>query len=641
MGKRIAFPGSWRSPITADLVAGQSIRFGEIIIDDDNIFWVESRPAEHGRSVIVCCDANGKLSDMIAAPYSARSRVHEYGGAAFTVREGVLFFTNFSDQRVYRKEPNHDPLPLTPEGDRRYADLQVDARLGRMVCVQEDHSRKGEPVNAIVGIDISGTGKPQLLVSGNDFYASPRCSPDGSKVAWLTWNHPNMPWDGTELWIADVDRGGTLSNLNRIAGGISESIFQPEWSPEGILYFASDRSGWWNLCRFMNGKYECVIEMDAEFGMPLWNFGLSTYGFLSSDRIACTYNQKGIFNLAIIDLHKKMLTQVASQFTEIAHLKTTGDHVVFQGGSSIRSMMVVKFNTRTSKETVIKRSEDNRIDPGYFSSPVSIEFKTTDDLISYGFYYPPQNKEYDLPPNELPPLIVITHGGPTSCSYTSLDLKIQFWTSRGFAVLDVNYAGSTGFGRPYRERLKGNWGIVDVDDCVNAARYLVDEGLVDGSRVIIRGGSAGGYTTLCALTFRDFFKAGASYYGISDLETLTRDTHKFESRYLDSLVGSYPEARKTYLERSPFYYAERLASPVIFFQGLEDEVVPPAQAEKMVNVLREKGIPVAYLTFEEEQHGFRRSDNISRALEAELYFYSRIFGFELSDNVEPVEIENP
>ena len=640
MGKRIASPGSWRSPVTADLVADQSVRFGEIIIADNNIYWVESRPAEHGRSVIVHCDSDGKLSDMIAAPYSARSRVHEYGGAAFTVHEGVLFFTNFPDQRVYRKESKLDPLPLTPEGDKRYADLQIDARRGRMVCVQEDHTRKGEPVNAIVGIDISGTRKTQPLVSGNDFYASPRLSPDGSKIAWLTWNHPNMPWDGTELWVADVDRGGALSNLNRIAGGISESIFQPEWSPEGILYFASDHSGWWNLYRFMNGKYECVIEMDAEFGMPLWNLGLSTYGFLSNDRIACTYNQKGVFNLAIIDLHKKMLTQIDSQFTEIRHLRATGDYVVFQGGSSIRSLVVVKFNTRTSEEMVIKGSEDTRIEPGYISSPEAIEFETTNHLVSYGFYYPPQNKEYDLPQNELPPLLIVTHGGPTSCSYTSLDLKIQFWTSRGFAVLDVNYGGSTGFGRPYRDRLKGNWGLVDVDDCVNGARYLVDRGLVDSSRVVIRGSSAGGYTTLCALTFRDFFKAGASYYGVSDLEALTKETHKFESRYLDSLVGPYPEAQKTYRERSPLFFTERLASPVIFFQGLEDKVVPSVQAEKMVDSLRRKGIPVAYLTFEEEGHGFRKSDNIRRALEAELYFYSRIFRFELSGDVEPMKIEN-
>jgi len=640
VGRQIAFAGSWRSPITADLVAAQSIRFGEIVIDDTNIYWVESRPSESGRSVIVRCDANGRLSDMIAAPYSARSRLHEYGGAAFTVHEGVLFFANFSDQRVYRKESQLDPVPLTPEGDKRYADLQVDARRRRIVCIQEDHTRKGEPVNAIVGIDISGTGKPQLLVSGNDFYACPRLSPEGTKVAWLTWNHPNMPWDGNELWMAEVDEAGAFLNAQRVAGGASESIFQPEWSPEGILFLASDRSGWWNLYRFINGKCECIIEMDADFGMPLWNLGLSTYGFLGKDKIACTYNQKGICYLATVDLKSRRLIPVRSRFTEVRHLRTSDHCVVFQGGSPTSALMVVKFNTRTTEEMLIRRSEDTRIDTGFISSPESIEFETTDDLISYGFYYPPQNMDYDMPQNELPPLIVVTHGGPTSCSYASLNLKVQFWTSRGFAVLDVNYGGSTGFGRPYRDRLIRSWGIADVDDCVSGARYLVDKGLVDASRVIIRGSSAGGYTTLCALTFRDYFKAGASYYGVSDLEALAKETHKFESHYLDSLVGPYPEGRKTYRERSPLYHTECLSAPVIFFQGLEDKVTPPAQSEKMVDSLRRKGVPVAYLTFEEESHGFRRAENIRCALEAELYFYSRIFGFELSDRIEPVKIEN-
>ncbi|MDH4211133.1 MAG: S9 family peptidase [candidate division WOR-3 bacterium] len=640
MKKKITRPGSWRSPITSDIVARQSVRFGEIVVDGKDIYWVESRPAENGRSVIVRYDSRKRISDVIAAPYSARSRVHEYGGAAFTVHEGAIFFTNFADQRVYRQGPDLIPVPLTPDMDKRYADLQLDARRGRMVCIQEDHTRKGEPINAIVDIDINGSGKSRILVSGNDFYASPRLSPDGSRIAWLTWNHPNMPWDGTELWVAEVDNQGALVNSRRIAGGVSESIFQPEWSPDGILYFVSDRNGWWNIYRFIDGKAECVTELDVEFGVPLWNFGLTTYGFLSEDRIACTYNQKGICYLATVDLRTKKLSQIESQFTDITHLKTTGDCLVFQGGSPTSALTVVRYYTKKPEETIIKASVDTRVGPGYISEPEAIEFKTKDDLKSYGFHYPPKNRDCVIASGELPPLIVVTHGGPTSCSYASLDLRIQFWTSRGFAVLDVNYGGSTGFGRPFRERLKGRWGIVDVDDCVNGAKYLVDKSLVDGNRVIIRGGSAGGYTTLCALTFRDFFKAGASYYGVSDLEALARDTHKFESRYLDSLVGPYPEASETYRERSPLYHAERLSAPVIFFQGLEDKVVPPDQAEKLVTALREKGIPVAYLAFEGEQHGFRRAENIKRALEAELYFYSRIFGFELREDVEPINIEN-
>ena len=640
MKQKAASPGSWRSPITAEMVARQSIKFGEIVVDGKDIYWVESRPAESGRSVIVRCDSKGELSDVIAVPYSARSRVHEYGGGAFTVHEGTLFFTNFADQRIYRQDSGCDPWALTPEVDKRHADLQLDARRGRLVCVQEDHTRQGEPTNAIVGVDISHFGEPQIFVSGNDFYASPRFSPDGSMIAWLTWNHPYMPWDGTELWLAEVDEQGALSNLRKVAGGVSESIFQPEWSPDGVLYFVSDRTGWWNMYRSVTGKVEIVTKMDAELGMPLWNLGLSTYGFLSRDRIACAYNQKGIWYLASVDLKSKRLSSIRSRFTEVMHLRTSDDCAVFQSGSPTSALMMVKFNTRTSEETVIKRSGDTPIDPAYISRPESIEFKTTNDMMSYGFYYSPKNKDYDLPQNKLPPLIVVTHGGPTSCSYTSLDMKIQFWTSRGFAVLDVNYGGSTGFGRPFRERLKKNWGITDVDDCTNGAVYLVNKGLVDADRVIIRGSSAGGYTTLCALTFRDFFKAGASYYGIGDLEALARDTHKFESHYLDTLVGPYPEAREIYHERSPLYHTEGLFAPVIFFQGLEDKVVPPDQSGKMVDSLHRKGIPVAYLTFEGEQHGFRRAENIKRALEAELYFYSRIFGFELSDNVEHVKIEN-
>ncbi len=449
-----------------------------------------------------------------------------------------------------------------------------------------------------------------------------------------------MPWDGTELWVAEVDKQGALLNFRKVAGGVSESIFQPEWSPDGILYFVSDRNGWWNLCRFKGEKVEDVIEMDAEFGMPLWNLGLSTYGFLSRDRIACTYNQKGICYLASVDLKSRRLIPIRSRFTEVMHLRTSGDCVVFQGGSPASTLMMVKLHTRTWEETVIRRSEDAPIDPEYISKPEAIEFKTTNNLMSYGFYYPPKNRNYEISQDELPPLIVVTHGGPTSCTYASLDMKIQFWTSRGFAVLDVNYGGSTGLGRPFRERLKKNWGIADVDDCTNGARYLVDKGLVDADRIIIRGSSAGGYTVLCALTFRSFFKAGASYYGIGDLEALARDTHKFESHYLDTLVGPYPEARETYRERSPLYHIECLSAPVIFFQGLEDKVVPPDQSEKMVDSLRRKGIPVAYLTFEGEQHGFRKAENIKRALEAELYFYSRMFGFELSEDVEHVKIEN-
>jgi len=638
--KQVRKCGSWRSPITADLVARQSIRFGDIVVDGSDIYWVEGRPVENGRSVIVRRDSNCGNTDVLEAPFSARSRVHEYGGAAFTVHQGVIFFTNFVDQRVYRQEPGRTPYPLTPDVDSRYADFSVDVRRSRIVCVREDHTRTGEPVNSIVSIDLDGIRGPRIVVTGNDFYASPRLSPDSTKLAWLTWKHPNMPWDGTELWAGNVERDGSIRMARKVAGGISESVFQPEWSSDGTLYFVSDRTGWWNIYRDKNGRIEIVTEWDAEFGMPLWNFGLSTYGFISPEMLACAYNKNGIWHLASVDLKTKEIEQKEILYTDITHLKTMGMWIVFHGGSPTESLSVVKYNISSGRTEVLRQASESSVDSGYFSEPEAIEFDTTNDLKAYGFFYPPRNKDYEKPSKELPPLIVVMHGGPTSCSYTSLDLIIQFWTSRGFAIFDVNYGGSTGFGRPYRERLKGNWGVVDVDDCVNGALHLVKRGLVDGNRLIIRGGSAGGYTTLAALTFRDVFKAGASYYGVSDLEALARETHKFESRYLDGLVGPYPEAKQIYRERSPLNYTERLSAPVIFFQGLEDKVVPPGQAEKMVTALRQKGIPVAYIAFEGEQHGFRKAENIKRALEAELYFYSRIFGFELDQSVLPVAIEN-
>jgi dipeptidyl aminopeptidase/acylaminoacyl peptidase len=449
-----------------------------------------------------------------------------------------------------------------------------------------------------------------------------------------------MPWDGTELWIADIDKAGALVNPRKVAGGVSESVFQPEWSPDNVLYFVSDRSGWWNIYRYANGRTENIVELAAEFALPQWVFGLSTYGFIGHDRLACTFNRKGIWQLAMIDIRKRKLTPIETTYNDIAHLRTVGDWVVFYGGSIAEGLSVIEHNTMTGETRAIRRSQESLVDPGYTSKPKLIEFDTTDGLKSYGFFYPPRNKDYTEPLNERPPLIIVMHGGPTSCSYASLDLKKQFWTSRGFAVFDVNYGGSTGFGRPYRERLKGKWGIVDVDDCVNGANHLVKQQFVDNERLIIRGGSAGGYTTLAALTFRDVFKVGASYYGVSDLESLATETHKFESRYLDSLVGPYPDAIEIYKERSPINYSDRLTAPVVFFQGLDDKVVPPNQAKKMVMALREKKIPVAYIAFEGEQHGFRKAENLKRSLEAELYFYSRIFGFELTEDIKPVAIDN-
>lgn len=630
--------GAWRSPITSKMVAKKSVRFGDLQVDGDSLYWVESRPAEKGRSVVVQCGPDGKPHDVIPPPMNVRSRVHEYGGGAFNVSKGVVYFVNFEDQRIYAKGPAGMPHPVTAQDDNRYADMIIDIRRDRLICIQETHGSRA-PVNSVVSIDIEGKGAPQCLVAGSDFYSSPRLSPDGKRLAWLAWNHPNMPWDGTELWVAEIDGSGRPNAPRKVAGGRSESVFQPEWSPHGGLYFVSDRNGWWNIYRSNDDETEPLFSSEVEFGIPQWVFGLSTYGFVNEDRIACAFNRKGYWQLATINTDSREIREIDTPYNDITHLKTANGWVVFYGGSSTEGLSVIKLNPSTGKTKVIRRSGDAVVDRGYLSVPELIEFDTTDRRKAYGLLYRPRSKDYAGPVDERPPLIVVTHGGPTSCSYPSLDLKIQFWTSRGFAVFDVNYGGSTGFGRPYRERLKGNWGIVDVDDCVNGAKYLLDNDLVDADRLIIRGGSAGGYTTLAALTFRDLFRAGASYYGVSDLEALARETHKFESRYLDSLVGPYPETAQVYKERSPIHYTERLRAPVIFFQGLDDKVVPPNQAEKMVQALRNSKIPVAYITFEGEQHGFRKAENIARCLEAELYFYSRIFGFEV-DGISPVQIDN-
>jgi len=637
---QVAPYGSWKSPITSDLIVAETVRLGEIVIAGEEVYWLELRPAEGGRSVVVRQGPDGHREDVTPPPFSARTRVHEYGGGAFLVADGAVYFSNFADQRLYCQVPGDRPRPLTPEGAWRYADGVLDHRLGRIICVREDHTASGqEPVNAIVSVDVEGKGGVQVLVSGNDFYSSPRLSPDGSHLAWLTWNHPNMPWDGSELWVGELREDGSLSRAERIAGGEEESIFQPEWSPEGTLYFVSDQTGWWNLYRWRDGAAQALTPMEAEFGQPQWVFGLSTYGIESPRRIICTYTRRGVWHLASLDPKTGELEPIETPYTEIAYVRTMPGHAVFLAGSPKEPPSIIQLDLTTRRLEVLRRGSAVEVDPGYISIPQAIEFPTEGGLTAHGLFYPPKNRDYVGPPGERPPLLVVSHGGPTSAATSALNLMFQYWTSRGFAVLDVNYGGSTGYGRAYRQRLEGRWGIVDVDDCVNGAQYLVAQGEVDGERLIIRGGSAGGYTTLCALTFRDVFRAGASYYGISDLEALAKETHKFESRYLERLIGPYPERRDLYRERSPIHYADRLSCPVIFFQGLEDEVVPPNQAELMVEALRAKGLPVAYITFEGEGHGFRRAESIKRALDAELYFYSQVFGFQPPDPVEPVRID--
>ncbi|HEV2915598.1 MAG TPA: S9 family peptidase [Pyrinomonadaceae bacterium] len=638
---KIAPYGSWKSPITSDLIVTGSIGLHQSTLDGEDVYWTEMRPSEGGRSVIVRRSADGRTEDVTPPPFNSRTRVHEYGGGDYLVADGTLYFSNFSDQRIYRQRMGQTPEAITPAVEMRYADAVSDARRNRLVCVREDHTEAGrEAVNTLVSIDLEGEDSGRVIASGNDFYSSPRLSADGSRLAFLTWNHPNMPWDGTELWVSELDEAGSVTRSVRVAGGLRESIFQPEWSADGTLHFISDRSGWWNLYRFSEGRVEPLCPMEAEFGQPQWVFGMSVYGFESPTRIICAYTERGHARLARLDTVTRKLEAIETPYADITYLRVNSGGAVFRGGSPSSPACIARLDLATGETAVLRRSNDLKIDGGYLSIAQAVEFPTENGLTAHAFFYPPQNRDFSAPPGERPPLLVKSHGGPTSAASPTLSLNIQYWTSRGIGVLDVNYGGSTGYGRAYRERLKGQWGVVDVDDCVNGARHMAARGLVDGERLMIDGGSAGGYTTLCALTFRDAFKAGASHFGVSDAGALARETHKFESRYLDGLIGPYPEREDLYKERSPIYFADRLSCPVIFFQGLEDKVVPPNQAELMVVALRAKGVPVAYVAFEGEQHGFRRAENIKRALDGELYFYSRVFGFELADRVEPVEIEN-
>ena len=653
---RIAPYGSWASPITSDLIVASSVGLGDILVDGGDVYWIESRPQEQGRSVIVCRSQTERSTDVTPpmpangqGAFNVRTRVHEYGGGAYLVSERVVYFSNDADQRLYRQEPGAPPVPITeapaqPRG-LRYADGIVDLVRGRLIWVREDHTAGTEqPINTLVDIPLSGSHPQRVLVSGNDFYASPRLRPDSTCLAWLEWRHPNMPWDGTELWVGRCAADGMIAERRKVVGGDTESIFQPEWSPDGVLYFVSDRSGWWNLYRIAgdplstSAKAEAVYPLEAEFGSAQWGFRPSRYAFAPAQRLICSYSRNGSASLAAVDLNTLAVTPITTEFTEIASLRAGAEHVYFVGASPTHFPAIVELAPSSGRAAVLKHSntQDVQAYNGYLATPQSIEFPTENGLTAFGLFYPPINRDFGGPASELPPLIVRSHGGPTSAFSSALDWSIQYWTSRGFAVLNVNYGGSTGYGRAYRERLRGNWGIVDVDDCVNGARHLAASGQVDGKRMAIRGGSAGGYTTLCALTFRSVFATGASYYGVSDLEALAKDTHKFESRYLDGLIGPYPARRDIYIERSPVHFAERLSVPIAFFQGVEDPIVPPNQAEAMVEALKAKGVPFQYLLFDGEQHGFRRAQTIKRTLDAELYFYSIFLSAaKLAFTIEP------
>lgn len=638
--RTIAPFGTWRSPISAERIAAGGKPLSAPRVDGAEVYWLEGLASERGRVVAVRERGDGRAAETLtAAPHNIRTRVHEYGGGAYAVAGGVVYFSNFADNLVYRQAGRAPAEPLTHNRLHRHADFELDTDRHRLIAVREDHSEPGrEPRNSLVALSLDGGGEVADLACGFDFYAAPRVSADGRQLAWLCWNHPSMPWNRTELWRAEIGADGQLANARKVAGGATESLCQPAWSPDGQLYVVSDRSGFWNLYRLAGEALQPVCPMSAEFGRPQWLFGQSMYGFNGAAQVIATCIEQGVGKLGRIDLPTGEWQSIASDYSDFDDLRVGPGFVVVLAGAPRLAQQVLRIELATGKHRVLASAFSELPDAGYLAQPQSITFRSSEGRVAHAFHYPPANRDHEAPAAELPPLVVTSHGGPSTHSTNSLRLNIQYWTSRGFAVLDVNYGGSSGFGRAYMDTLQGQWGIVDVQDCVAAARHLAERGLVDRQRMAIRGASASGFTTLCALIFHDVFKAGASYYGVSDLAGLDADTHKFESRYTQYLVAPPAERERVYRERSPLLHADKLRAPMIFFQGHDDKVVVPAQSELMVQALKSRGIPVAYLSFEGEGHGFRRMETIRRTLEAELYFYARVFGFEQADEIEPVDI---
>jgi dipeptidyl aminopeptidase/acylaminoacyl peptidase len=637
--KRAAF-GSWASPVTSQLLVGDVVGLSFPSVEDGAHYWIEARPTEAGRNVLVRRGADGEAADAFGAEFAVRTLVHEYGGRCYAVRGSSVYFSNFVDQRLYRMEIGEEPVAITPESPAprswRYADPVVSADGTLLVCVRERHG--DEVVNDLVAIATDGAADPVVLAEGHDFFSSPAISPDGRRLAYIAWDHPNMPWDTTLLYEAGLDEHGHVTLRRAVVANPNESVIQPQYDSQGSLIFVSDRTGWWNLYRDTPVGPDALCPLEAEFGRPAWNFGLTNYAPLVNGSLVATWQAPDGGHLGVLE--PTGMREIPLDWSIVGSVATDGVDFVGLVASPVKPPAVVRIDLGSGVETILATSFVNAVDPTYLSVPEPIEFETEEGLTAHALYYAPENRDFEGPEGEAPPLIVSSHGGPTSSCSAALSYSIQYWTSRGFAVVDVNYGGSTGYGRPYRERLKGAWGIVDLNDCVNAARYLAQSGRANPEAFLIHGGSAGGYTTLCALTFRDEFAAGASYFGVGDLGALARETHKFESRYLDGLVGPWPEARAIYEERSPIFHTELLRTPMILFQGLDDAVVPPDQAESMAEALREKGVPFAYVAYEGEQHGFRQAKNIVRTAEAELSFYAQVLGFTPADGMESVAIEN-
>jgi dipeptidyl aminopeptidase/acylaminoacyl peptidase len=644
-GKRIAPYGTWVSPISAESVAalgiGQRSILREVHVDGSDVYWIHPQPDQNGRYQLLRSRAGGTPQASLPPEFDARSRVHEYGGGSYTVREGVLVFSHSQDGRLYRVLPGEDPAAITPAPptgeDWRYADGRLTPGGSGYISVQERHSAQGEVHNVLVHIPLEPLSPPQELIAGADFYANPRLSPNGKKLAWLAWDHPQMPWDGTTLCVADLRVDGTLVNPVRITGGENVSIFQPEWSPEGVLHFVSDQSGSWRLYRLESDGIQALGGPPGEVGLPQWVFGYSRYAFLAGDRIVCALRTAGQDRLILLQPGSEVVEDLASDLSEIPYLASDGLNRIYLVGANYRTApSLFMIDTQTDRRELLDSPTLEGIDDRYFSAPVPLAYASKGKTAAHALLYPPKNPDFEPPIGEKPPLIVLTHGGPTSAARTNLQLEIQYWTSRGYLVADVNYRGSTGYGREYRQRLAGRWGHADVEDVEYLTRHLTEAGQIDPQRCIIRGGSAGGWTTLCALVFSDAFHAGSSAYAVADAESLAQETHKFEARYLDYLIGSYPEEVEQYRARSPLHHAGQISVPVILFQGSEDPVVPVSQTEAMVAALEHQEVPHAYLLFEGEGHGFRDPEVIQRMLEAEQWFFARVFGFTPADILEPV-----
>jgi dipeptidyl aminopeptidase/acylaminoacyl peptidase len=613
--------GTWPTALDAHTVARASgRRFATVSVDGPRTRWSESRPEEGGRVVVV----DAAAGDLTPAGSNARTRVHEYGGGAVWYHGDTVFYSEFSDSRLYR-----DGAPITPEppepNSLRYADGVVTPDGATVVCVRERHGG-GEVINELVSLPADGSAPPVVIQSGHDFYMAPRFDPAGERLSWLAWDHPNMPWDGTFLYL-----DGEV-----VAGGADESVIDPQWSADGLLHYCSDRTGWWNLYR----DGEQLTSLDgAEIGAPAWVFGVNRYAFLGDGRIACVVTRRAVDALHVLEdgaLRDLGLDWTAYSSTALA---AEGGRVVFAAGSPLQPTTLVSYDADTGREIVVRRSLDIELDPATISVPRAIEFPTGDGPNAHAFYYPPTNGGWEGLDDEAPPLQVTAHGGPTAHVSPHLDLEMQYLTQRGIGVLDVNYRGSTGYGREYRRLLNGRWGEIDWADCVSAAGYLAETGNADPDRTWVEGGSAGGYVVLCALVFDpEAFAAGVSFFGVADAEALALHTHKFESRYLDTMIGPYPERADLYRARSPVHFIDRLERPLLLLQGLDDKVVLPAQAEAMVDVLEGKEIPYAYIAFAGEGHGFRKEENIVRSIEAVLSFVAQVFGFEPAGEVEPVAL---